>query len=457
MMKKRVNKMVALSLLGGFSLFSVTSCSTQVNFLNRGAFSDPPEIKSSEQGLISQFVSQVRPRPGNPDSHYLLAGYYQERGEHAKAIEEFQKVILIDPRHVGAHNGMGVSYDYLRDYAGAVECYKKSLALNPDLDFVLNNMGYSYLLQGKTDEAIPVLRKAIALNGREGKFHNNLGLAYAVKGQMDLALTEFQLAGDDSKAHFNIAQFYHRQGLYRIAQFHYSQALSLDPSFIHARMAMQAIDALAKIFQPSDRKKEEAVPESKSEENSPISDNQVAQAQSEPYRHEQSELRPVSPESEPVLLSAVEDARVAQVQDVSGVKSAELKPIPSPALRTEPAPPPSLPHGAEKLAPLSMKKAGIEISNGNGANGMARRVSRELEDKGLPVRRITNADHFNHRQTRIYYQNGYQELAAQVADQLPGLQKLEEQKKFARPNINVKVIIGKDIIPGPGLKGGGKS
>ncbi len=456
-MKKRVKKMVALSLVGGFSLFSVTSCSTQVNFMNRGVFSDPPEIKSSEQGLISQFASQVRPRPGNPDSHYLLAGYYQERGEHAKAIEEFQKVILIDPRHVEAHNGMGVSYDHLKDYARAAESYKRALGLNPDLDYVLNNLGYSYLLLGKTDEAIPVLRKAVALNEREGKFHNNLGLAYAVMGHMDLALTEFQLAGEDSKAHFNIAQFYHRQGLYRIAQFHYSQALSLDPSFIHARMAMQAIDALAKIFQPSDRKKEEAVPEPKSEENSPISDHQVAQDISKPYHHEQSGLRPVSPELEPVLLSAVEDTRVAQAQDDSGVKAVELKPIPSPALRTEPAPPPSLAHGLEKPAPLSMKKAGIEVSNGNGANGMARRVSRELEDKGLPVRRITNADHFKHRQTRIYYQNGYQELAAQVADQLPGLQRLEEQKKFDRPNINVKVVIGKDILPGPGLGRGGKS
>ena len=456
-MKKRVNKMVALSLVGGFSLFSLTSCSTQVNFLNRGAFSDPPKMKSSEQGQISQFVSQVRPRPGNPDSHFLLGGYYQERGEHAKAIEEFQKVILIDPGHVQAHNGMGVSYDYRRDYARAVECYKKALALSPNLEFVLNNMGYSYLLQGRPEEAVPVLQKAIALNGREGKFHNNLGLAYAAKGDLDSALAEFKVAGDESKAHFNIAQFYHRRGLYRIAQFHYSQALSLDPSFIHARMAMQAIDALAKIFQPSARKKEEAVLESKSEENSPIPDHQVAQAISEPYHHEQSGLRPVSSESEPVLLSAVEDARVAQVQDDSGVKSAELKPILSPALRTEPTLPPSLPHGAAKPAPPSMKKAGIEVSNGNGASGMARRVSRELEDKGLPVRRITNADHFNHPRTRIYYQNGYQELAAQIADQLPGLQKLEEQKKFDRPNINVKVVIGKDIIPGPGLNRRGKS
>ncbi len=456
-MKKRNIKAIALGLIGSFSLLSLTSCSTQGNFLNWGAFSDPPEIKSTHQSEISQFASQVRPRPGNPDSHYLLGNYYQDRGEHSKAIEEFQKVVLIDPRNVQAYNGMGVSYDRLRDYARAVESYRRALGLNPDLDYVLNNLGYSYLLQSKTDEALPVLQKAMALNGREGKFHNNLGLAYAIKGDLDRALAEFKLAGDDSKAHFNTAQFYRRQGLYRIAHFHYSQALSLDPSFNHARMAVQAIHALARIFQPSDPKKEEAAPESKSQKNSPILHNPVAQAQMEPYRPEQGGLRPVSSESEPVLLPAAEETRLARVLDDSGAHSTELKTIPSPDLTAEPSPPPSVSQGTEKPAPLSLKKAWIEVSNGNGVNGMARKVSRQLEHKGIPVRHITNANHFNHGQTRIYYQNGYEEVAVRVADQIPGLQELEERKKFDRPNINVKIIIGKDILSGSSLKGGRRS
>jgi len=99
----------------------------------------------------------------------------------------------------------------------------------------------------------------------------------------------------------------------------------------------------------------------------------------------------------------------------------------------------------------------IEVSNGNGVNGMARRVSQHLKDKGLPVSRITNADHFNHRRTMIYYRDGYQEAAVQVADQIPGLQKMEEQKKFDRHQINIKVVIGKDIFSDKALRGKGRS
>ena len=78
---------------------------------------------------IVQFFSKVRPQPGNPGSHYLLACYYQERGRHKEAIEEFKKVILINPDHIKAYNGMGVSYDLLEKFPEAVESYRTALRL----------------------------------------------------------------------------------------------------------------------------------------------------------------------------------------------------------------------------------------------------------------------------------------------------------------------------------------
>ena len=48
---------------------------------------------SKTDSNLSEFFSSIRPSPGNPDSHYLLAGYYQERGQHREAISEFKKVL----------------------------------------------------------------------------------------------------------------------------------------------------------------------------------------------------------------------------------------------------------------------------------------------------------------------------------------------------------------------------
>ena len=88
-----------------------------------------------------QSFFSMRSRLGNPDSHYLLACYYQERGRQKEAIEELAKVLSIDPGYVKAYNGMGVSYDLLRDFRKAIESYEKALQLNADLDYVQNNLG----------------------------------------------------------------------------------------------------------------------------------------------------------------------------------------------------------------------------------------------------------------------------------------------------------------------------
>ena len=207
-MNAKMKKAICLLLLGGCTLFFILSCSSMQNILG---WSKSP---GSRETAISQLLSNTRPHQGNPDSHYLLACYYQERDRHKEAIEEFKKVLFIDPGYVKAYNGLGVSYDLLGEYSKAIDFYKQALNLNPDLDYVHNNLGYSYLLQGKLDEAIITFKKAVAINDQSKQLHNNLGLAYAEKGQYDLALTEFKLAADEAKAHYNMAHVYFKQGVF---------------------------------------------------------------------------------------------------------------------------------------------------------------------------------------------------------------------------------------------------
>lgn len=78
---------------------------------------------------------------------------------------------------------------------------------------------------------------------------------------------------------------------------------------------------------------------------------------------------------------------------------------------------------------------------------MARRISYYLKGRGIFVNRLTNADHFKYSETKIYYQPGWDETANRVAEKLPVPQKIEERKGFDRPNINIKVLLGQDIIP----------
>ena len=51
----------------------------------------------------------------------------------------YQKVLKIDPNHLGALNNLGVIYKNLQDYQKAKDCYKKAIECDPNYADVHNN------------------------------------------------------------------------------------------------------------------------------------------------------------------------------------------------------------------------------------------------------------------------------------------------------------------------------
>ncbi len=206
MKKRKMNhKGIRGLVVAAVFLVFLTGCSTTQSMFGLLPFSDYSNMKSGLSNKdIADFGVSIRPARGNPDSHYLLAKYYQERGRHKEAIEELEKTISIDLAYVKAYNRLGVSYDKLGHFPRAVAYYKSALSLNPELDYILNNLGYSYILQGKYDEAVKSLQKAVDINNRNKQYHNNLGLAYTKNHKYEQAMTEFRLAGNRKAAHYNL-------------------------------------------------------------------------------------------------------------------------------------------------------------------------------------------------------------------------------------------------------------
>ena len=206
-MKKRKMKHKGIKglIVAAVFLVFLTGCSTTQSMFGLLPFSDHSNMQSGLSNKdIADFGLSIRPARGNPDSHYLLAKYYQERGRHKEAIEELEKTISIDPAYAKAYNRIGISYDKLGNFPRAVAYYQNALALNPGLDYVMNNLGYSYILQGKYDEAVKSLQKAVDLNNRNKQYHNNLGLAYTKNHKYEQAMTEFRLAGNRKAAQYNL-------------------------------------------------------------------------------------------------------------------------------------------------------------------------------------------------------------------------------------------------------------
>ena len=102
---------------------------------------------------------------------------------------------------------------------------------------------------------------------------------------------------------------------------------------------------------------------------------------------------------------------------------------------------PTLPKGERSLPVV----AALEISNGNGRQGLARLMSRQLRDADLKVVRLTNEKGYAVRQTRIEYQPAFRGVAERLAERF-GAAKPVEVSVAGRANL--RLVIGRDLSAG---------
>ncbi len=389
MFQKEKRKKYRLFLLIPLLIIIVSvGCSTIGNYFGRVFMTDEEKIEAFQKNSLKQLLANVRPSGGNAESHFLLGKYYQESGMHKQAINEFRKTIYINPQHLNALNGLGISYDLSGDHSRAIEAYQMALQLNPNLSYTHNNLGYSYLMQGNIDEAIASFKQALALDNNREIYHNNLGLAYFKKGERDLALNEMKSTGDEAKAHYMIANLLYKEGDYNQAKEEYTAALRINPEMKQAKTKIEAVENLVKITEPGQ-------PESKV--------TKVVFKIENPgetlIANQQTNIKKV--------VFTVEDSDRSQNDNPAG---------------------------------------GIEISNGNGVNHMARDVADYLKENNLEVIRLTNAKYFNYLNSRLFCQKEFLSTAQEVNKMIPVPLKIQEVKKLDRPAIKVKLIIGKDLL-----------
>ncbi len=104
---------------------------------------------------------------------------------------------------------------------------------------------------------------------------------------------------------------------------------------------------------------------------------------------------------------------------------------------------PSLKGEIKKEEPLDWTKVRIEILNGNGAPGMAAKVSKELRDKGITnIAKIGNADSFSYKKTEILYRKGFESYAKKIGKILNATVYKEEE----REGVDVTIIVGADYL-----------
>lgn len=189
-------------------------------------------------------------QPGNPEAQikFQQASQSLSRNENAKALQEFQEALKINPKMAGAWRGMGVALGRLGRWADAAQAQARATALEPKHapGWVLR--GWAEHRSGNSTLGAQWLNHALTLDPKNVEAHNALGVVYLFLNQPQKAEAStrrvIQLAPQNGTAYYNLGLSLDRQGRYAEAIAAQTQAQKWEPRNPHPLLA-QAVSYLA--------------------------------------------------------------------------------------------------------------------------------------------------------------------------------------------------------------------
>lgn len=275
----------------------------------------------------------------------------------------------------------------------------------------LYQLGRYYQGQLRHKEAIDAYNRALARNPNLAEAHNAIGVIHASEGRHELAVQKFKEA---IALNSNAVHFHNNLG--------YAYLLSN-----HEEDAVTALEEAQRLDTTNPR----VVANMKlARERIGIESPMLAGVELRPIRDVGPVVaQPVKPEPE----QQAEGTQFVQVEsNIYELRQPEKPQIAVAAVKQ-----------AESLR-VPRERAKLEVSNGNGVLGMAKKVARYLGGNGVIASRITNQKPFIQMATQIEYREGYELHAKSLNSKLPKPASLVEGEKL-REGVDLRLVLGKDI------------
>ncbi|WP_136796458.1 LytR C-terminal domain-containing protein [Desulfosediminicola ganghwensis] len=476
-MKQTISGLKRRYLLALFSFILLTllllgSCSAYNSGLGYFDMLDDEKHSLRNKRAAEKFWSSVRPMSTLSESHYKLGRHYQKQGRYKQAIEEFSKALNVDARLCKAYNGIAMSYDALKECDLAHKAYELALGCDPGKAYIYNNYGYSSILCNKLEKGTALLLKAEELSTGSEQIKNNLELAQlattrqpnadcnilpADVSDVDLAqatpreLATYLATAAEQKIEQEKVVAQKAEAAKKAAE---ADEVSQDAPALLEQPSVVFVPSAGANFQPH-LLVDDFEPQ-KTEELTLPADTSVAAVNTghaiKPVLKTTSKSAVPQPAKAMVKVETEKDKGV----DIPAFEpKPEMLMLPVDPLAPAKAPEvqaksPTLPEETEvedkSQAFFKKTETGVEVSNGNGVTGMARRSSELLGDYGFKVRRITNARSFQFDNSIIYYRDGYLAVAEELSHFIPGDQQLEQVDSLGRSAIGVRVLLGNDMV-----------
>lgn len=165
-----------------------TRCNSELVDIYTDLLRDNGDITYYDKGIL--FAD--RQIELTPDSYsYIDRGLlHMEAGQFDLALEDFKKVIELDPDNPHAWNNIGCIYKYTRQYKKAIESFRKAAELMKDepTAYPYGNLGDCYERMGKNKEALAAYTENKKLFPNSRFSYNDLSDVYRKMKQYEKAI-----------------------------------------------------------------------------------------------------------------------------------------------------------------------------------------------------------------------------------------------------------------------------
>ena len=171
----------------------------------------------------------------SPGSTTIAASPSSTRTSPARAIEDFDEAIRLNPNFAEAFSSRGDAYRLSNDPNHAIADYDRATELKPDDASAFKGRGLVFAEQSQYFYAIQDYDQAIKLDPTDPDTFNNRGNAHANEKDYDLALKDFdqalKLRPDFAYAFNNRGIVFDNLGQTSRAVEDYDRAIALDPNY----------------------------------------------------------------------------------------------------------------------------------------------------------------------------------------------------------------------------------
>jgi serine/threonine protein kinase/tetratricopeptide (TPR) repeat protein len=126
--------------------------------------------------------------PDEKRVHHLLASHYRVNKQFYQAIEEYNKVLELDPGYGWAMNELAYMYTDVEDFQKAFDYFKRYAAVSPGDANPVDSMGELYFRMGNMDKAVAKYKEALGIKPDFYYAYWELGYVSALRHAYDDAL-----------------------------------------------------------------------------------------------------------------------------------------------------------------------------------------------------------------------------------------------------------------------------